>query len=94
MMARFNNIPIEEDTRVLSRKDVMFGSFEAVLERWSWEGIRAESLILRDGDVAALTDEQLEEALRASPFIQSDSRVTITRGRSGYTFINFNFGIS
>ena len=93
---KFKNIPVEEDTKVLFRKEIAFGPYEAIHEEWKWvfEGIKAESLILLQADVAALTDEELERTLRDSGLVQYDSKVTITRDRDGYTFLNFNFVVN
>jgi len=94
MMEKFSNIPKEEDTRILSRGQVKLGAWDAVREVWSWDGVRAESLVLTDEDVATVTDGELVQALRDSQLLKPDSEVTIARGRGGYTFINFNFRVS
>jgi hypothetical protein len=93
---KFKNIPVEEDTKILFRQQITFGPYEAIHEEWKWvfEGIKAESLILLESDVAALTDEELERALRETGLVEYDSKVTIARDRDGYTFLSFNFVVN
>jgi hypothetical protein len=38
---KFKKIPVEEDTKILSRKEVRVGEYDAIDEEWVWEGIRA-----------------------------------------------------
>ena len=93
---KFKNIPVEEDTKILFRQQIAVGPYEAIHEEWKWdfEGVKAESLIFLHTDVAALTDTDLERAVRESGLVQYDSKVTITRDKGGYTFLNFNFVVS
>ena len=93
MNEKFKNIPLEEDTRVLSRKQITFGPYDAIHEKWKWlfEGVSAESIILLEADVAALTDEELTQQLKASSLLAPNSQITIARGKDNFTFLNFNF---
>lgn len=94
MNERFSGVRTDEDTKVLSRTETMFGPYEAIHERWQFEAIKAESIILISEDVSTVTNDELERALRTSELIQLGSTVTIARAGSGYTFINFNFLVS
>lgn len=93
MDKKFKNIPLEEDTRVLSRTQIAFGPHDAIHEKWKWvfEGVSAESVILLEADVAALTNEELTQQLKASSLLAPDSPITISRGKGNFTFLNFNF---
>ena len=93
MNEKFRNVPIEEDTKVLFRAEATLGAYEALHEKWLFEAVKAESLILADQDVQGVSNEDLERELRASQFIRPGSQVTISRGKSGYTFLNFNFDV-
>ena len=42
---KFHGIPVEPDTRITSQAIVTAGDIEALHQKWTWEGIRAESLI-------------------------------------------------
>jgi len=91
MTDKFKNVPVEKDTRILFRIEAKLGGYDVLYERWSWEGISAESLIFVNDDVPDLTDEELEQEVRKSPLVKKESAVTIKRLDAGYTFVNFNF---
>ena len=91
MNKKFDNVPVEEDTRILFRQEAQFGTYEVLYEMWSWEGISAESIIFASDDISDLTDEELEQEVRKSPLVKKESAVTIKRLDSGFTFVNFNF---
>ena len=91
MTDKFKNVPVEEDTRILFRIKAKLGKYQVLYERWSWEGISAESFIFESVDISNLTDEELEQEVRKSPLVKMDSAVTIKLLDVGYTFVNFNF---
>ena len=88
---KFQDVPKEPDTRVLSRKPYNVGGYEALHERWSWDGIKGETLIFVSSEVSSLGDANLRKLLSESELFEADSQVTIKRSDSGYTFVNFNF---
>lgn len=90
-MSKFKNVPIEEDTKILSQQEVMLGEYEVLYQKWYWDGIRAESIIFSSEDVSTLDDEAIEKEVRSSPLVSSGSSVTLKRTDSGYVFVNFNF---
>ena len=87
----FANVPVEEDTRIVSSRETIFGDWPVLYQVWTWEGILAESLIFLAIEVAHLADEALERMVGASPLVKPDSSLTVARERDGYTFVNFNF---
>lgn len=91
MRQKFDDVPVEKDTRILFRHPVKFGKYDVLYEMWSWEGIQAESIIFATDDVSDMTDEQLEQEVRQSPLVRKNSAVTIKRSVAEYTFVNFNF---
>jgi len=91
MSGKFNNVPVDKDTRINFRHEAKFGKHDVLYEMWTWEGISAESLIFVSDDVSHLTDEELEHELRKSPLVKKDSALTIKRLDAGFTFVNFNF---
>lgn len=93
MNEKFANVPVEVDTKVLSRTPITFGSYEAIHEKWKWvlEGVSAESIILLEADISAVSDDELKQKLRDSGLMKPDSQITIARERVGFTFLNFNF---
>jgi hypothetical protein len=91
MSHKFDGVPVEKDTRILFRQTAKFGKYDVLYEMWSWEGIKAESIIFETDDVSDMTDEELEKEVRQSPLVNKDSAVTIKRLAEGFTFVNFNF---
>lgn len=88
---KFHDVPVEPDTRVLSRKPCAVEGYQALHERWVWDGIKGETLIFVSADVSQLGDEDLRRLLAGSELFEADSQVTIKRSDSEYTFVNFNF---
>ncbi len=90
MSDKFNNIPVEADTKILFSSPMKWGDLDIVYQRWYWEGINAESIIFLTEDVKELSDEELEADVRDGPLVRGDSQITIKRLEE-YTFVNFNF---
>lgn len=93
MSGKFDNVPVEEDTKILFRLEVKIGKYDALYEHWFWDGVTAESLIFADEDIIDLSDEQLELEVKELPMFKQDSSITMKRSESGFTFVNFNFEI-
>ena len=70
MNKKFSNVPVEEDTRILFRKEAKLGKFDVLYEMWSWEGISAESIIFANDDAGDMTDNELEQEVRKSPLVK------------------------
>ncbi len=90
MSDKFNNIPVEADTKILFSSPMRWGDLDIVYQKWHWEGINAESIIFLTEDVKELSDEELEADVRDDPLVRGDSQITIKRLEE-YTFVNFNF---
>jgi len=45
MSQKFDDVPVEKDTRILFRHPAKFGKYDVLYEMWSWGGIQAESII-------------------------------------------------
>ena len=90
MSDKFSGVSKEEDTRILFRKEAKLGNYDVLHEKWNWEGIKAESIIFANDDISGLTDEEIEQEVRKSPFIKSGSQITLKRSKE-FTFVNFNF---
>lgn len=93
MNDKFENIPVDDDTNISSCLQVKFGGLDCVYQQWSTEGTHGSSLIFHCSDVAANTNEELEQWLRESPLLkQQGNAVTVSRNaNSEYVFVNFNF---
>jgi len=90
-MKKFENVPVESDTKILFQEEVKFGEHEALYQKWFWDGITAESLIFLSEDVSHIDDETIKEEVLNSPLANAESSVTLKRSESGYVFVNFNF---
>jgi len=88
---KFEQVPVEEDTRILFRTEATLGKFDILYEKWFWGGITAESIIFVSEDVADLEDCEIEDEVKTSPLVNKGSSITLKRSKSGFTFVNFNF---
>jgi len=80
---KFDTIPVEKDTRIISREQVKVGPYDAVLENWVWEGIIAKSYIFYNDNIEGVSQKELL-ALAGKP------DATYSRGET-YTLVNFDF---
>ena len=90
MSNKFENIPVEEDIKILMSSPMKWGELDIVYQKWYWEGITAESIIFLGDDVKEMDDEALEADVRDGPLVREDSHITIKR-TDKFTFVNFNF---
>ena len=90
-MSKFKNVPVEKDTKIIFQKEATLGEYEVLYQKWYWDGITAESIIFVNDDISGLDDNEIEVEVRASPLLNKDSSITLSRSESGYTFVNFNF---
>lgn len=91
MTEKFNNVPVENDTKIIFQQEAKFGEYDVLYQKWSWDGLMAESVIFATEDIAALNEEQITNEVKSSPLVNTDSSITFKRDSSGYTFVNFNF---
>jgi hypothetical protein len=90
MTDKFENVPVEADTRILFRdNNVKVGERTARYEMWSWDGIHGESLIFATEDVSGLTDEDFKTLLTDGDLLKSPENFTVTR-KSDFVFVNYN----
>jgi len=87
----FDEVPVDEDTRILRQRLLQVDGREALFQQWAWEGITGCSLILLAEDVAELDDEALSALpARYINLPEGEGKNTIKRvGR--YVFISFGF---
>ena len=90
MNEKFNDIPMDKDTKILFSSPMKWGNLDIVYQKWNWEGILAESIIFLNEDVEDMDDEALESTVRVGPLVGKDSQITIRR-LENFTFVNFNF---
>lgn len=91
MSNRFDNVPVDEDTKIIFQQEATLGEYDVFYQKWYWDGITAESIIFVNADVSNLDDKEIEQEVRSSPLVKQDSGITVKRSDSGFTFVNFNF---
>ena len=92
-MSKFDNVPVVEDTKILFELEATLGEYKVLYQKWFWDGNTAESIIFANEDVINLTDKEIEREVRTSPLLQKASKITLSRSKSGFTFVIFNFEI-
>jgi len=91
MQTKFDGVPIDEDTKILAQLETNLGNYRVLYQKWFWDGITAESIIFDSQDVVNLTDDEILAEVKESPLVANDSKITLSRSESGFTFVNFNF---
>lgn len=91
MNDKFKTVPVDPDTRVLKRSLTSVGGYDALHERWSFDGIKAESFVFLSDDIAGVSDDNLERIVRETEGVDTNSQIMLKRSDSGFTFVNFNF---
>lgn len=91
MTEKFKDIPVDEETQILSSMQAKIDKYDVVYQKWNWDGIHGESIIFYNEDVAALNEEQVKhEVALCTALVKADSKLTYKKGEK-YTFVNFNF---
>ena len=91
MSDKFEGIPVEGDTAVLLNTPMQFDGLDCMFQVWLWDGIKGESLIFVNEEVAHLDDPDLKSAVRRWGLVKDEADITLRRSDSGFTFLNFNF---
>jgi len=91
MENKFKNVPVEEDTRILSQKVVQLNGIDALYQSWAWDGIRASSLIFSEEDVSTMENDAILDMVKASSFPSESTAYTFKRMECGFVFVNFDF---
>lgn len=89
MKNKFDNVPVEEDTKILFSTIAKFGDYDVQYEKWKWDGIYGEGLIFFNDDIEDTSEDKLKIEIQDSPLVES-GEVTVKR-TDPYTFFNFNF---
>ena len=89
--SKFANVPLDEDTRIKSQRQISINGIDALHQRWVWDGISGESLVFSADDVSAATDQEIIEMARDAGLVAMESASTVKRDESGFVFLNFGF---
>ena len=68
-----------------SRQEIKIGDYDAIYEKWVWDGIYADSYVLFNEDIKDLSEEDI---LKLTNQIQQFSTY---KKLDAYTFVNFDF---
>jgi 5'-nucleotidase len=91
---KFQNIPDDNGTYVLSNIQTKFGELDCVYQVWVYDLIQGSSLIFYNDDIKDLSNEDLENLLRSSSLMTDNtSEITFSKENDKYTFVNFNFEV-
>jgi hypothetical protein len=90
-MSKFNNVPAEQDTKILFSQEAILGEYDVLYQKWYWDGVTAESIIFLAEDIFGLNDDEIKKEVQDSPLVNGGSSITLKRSDSGYVFVNFNF---
>lgn len=93
MTNKFDTVPVDEEGTTIFQQVGRLGEYDVLYEKWSWNGIMAESLIFANEDIAGLDEEHITNEVKLSPLVNKDSKFTFERSDSGFTFVNFNFQV-
>jgi hypothetical protein len=91
---KFNQVKTDEDTVITAHVECMFGDYPVLYQKWTWEGIDAESLIFCNGDIAAISLNELVDEVRKSPLVNCPEEEITHSVKDLYTFLNFNFKVN
>ena len=91
MSDKFDNVPVDADTKIMTQVETKLGQYEILYQKWTWDGIIAESIIFVSEDISKLNAHEIEQEVRSSPMVKKDSKITMSKTDSGFTLVNFNF---
>jgi len=69
VIAKFADVSADPKTKILFRQVSKFGEVDVLDEKWVWDGIKAESLIFANSDIADKSLAALERKVRESPLV-------------------------
>jgi len=85
----FAERPLDEDTKVSATRRLTHEDLDILVEEWSWDGVSGKSAIVPEAQVKDLDDAGLLARISEAVGIKTSS--TISRNRSGFAFINYDF---
>ena len=83
--------PVEKDTQLSGELLVDFGEFKGLFEKWSWDGISGQSVIILAKDLDRFkTEKQCRNFIFKTMELPIDPQATL-KVSGKYFFINFHF---
>ncbi len=90
MNNKFKDIPLDPETKILSREEGRFLNFDCVFEKWVSDGIYGDSLIFFKADFAGIGSDEIIKKLSNSKDIEINDKCTISE-KGDFLFINYKF---
>ena len=59
MMSKFTGVSVEKDTHIIAQLEAVLGPYDVLYQKWSWDGIVAESIVFANDDVKSLDEKAL-----------------------------------
>ena len=88
---KFENVPVEEGTRILAQEIIILAGREVLHQVWAWDGVRAESLIYVSAEWEGIDDDSWPAITYTSQLVDRGSSSTVSHSDAGFVFVNFNF---
>lgn len=86
----FASRKIDEDTKILGAEYLKYDKYDLLLERWSFDGIRARSLVFLSEQIHDLSDAEVSALARTTLKLPEDAQTTFKR-KDDFTYFNFDF---
>lgn len=86
---KFANVPLDEDTRIKSQRQITVGGIDALHQVWVWDGLMGESVIFITEDIAHLSDDTVIRTARNAGFISEQTDVILKKSHDDFTFLNY-----
>ncbi|RLA53890.1 MAG: hypothetical protein DRR42_03485 [Gammaproteobacteria bacterium] len=90
MNDKFEKVPVEKDTKILSSTVAQYGQYDVRYEKWSWDGVLGQSLIFFNPDIEGVELDTLQADVQQLPLVEKGSEITVKKGEV-YTVFSFNF---
>jgi len=93
MNDKFKDVPVDKDTKILFESTMKFDIYDILYQKWYWDNIYGQSIIFVSEDVKDISDDELVQYISQSDIVKDKDNLTVSRSKSGFTFVNFDFVI-
>lgn len=93
MKRKFENIPLDEDTRILLSSQMKFGELDCLFQIWVYDSIQGNSLIFYADDLLDKSEDELKTMILTESDIVSNKsqKLTISKNKEEHPFVFVNF---
>ncbi|MFT7299147.1 MAG: hypothetical protein ACI9WO_001969 [Sphingobacteriales bacterium] len=90
MSDKFKNIPTDEETQMLSAKEIKIAGYDALHQKWIWDDLNGETLVFSTPDIQALSEKELKDLILENHKIKSPKDMVVNTVEEGFTFVTVN----